>query len=95
MQAVPAGTTSGGPSGNINYFLTNSTTQDQTDTSLIDPNLEATMSMATEQVNGLGVQPVVKVTVEVGKGQKEQEDSMAESESRLARTLRNFNEFEA
>jgi hypothetical protein len=95
VQAEPTGSANGGPSGNINYFLANSNTQNQTDTSLIDPNLESTVGNATEQADGMGGQQGVKAHAEDGEGHKEQEDSMAESESRLAITLRNFNELEA
>ncbi len=95
VQAEPGGTANGGTPANINYFLSNSTSHNQTDTSLIDPNLESTVSNTVEQAGETGDQQDIKPPVGILEGQKDQEDSMAESESRLAMTLRNFNELQA
>ncbi len=95
VQAEPAGAANGGAPSNINYFLSNPPTQNQTDTSLIDPNLESTLSNSTAQAIQIEGQQDVKPHVDADEEQKEPEDSIAETESRLAITLRNFNELEA
>jgi hypothetical protein len=94
VQPEAVGTTNGGP-GSINYFLSNSTAPDHTDTSLIDPNLESTMGDATERAEGLGGQQDDTAHDGSGEADKEQEEDIAISESRLAITLRNFNELQA
>ena len=95
VQAESAGTATGGAPSNINYFLNTSTTQNQTDTSLIDPNLEATIRNGTEQAGELDDQQDAKAHNGGEEGQKEPEDSIAETESRLAITLRNYNQLQA
>ena len=95
VQAEPIGTTNGGPTGSINYFLANSGTQNQTDTSLIDPNLESTLGESAAHANAMGIQPDVKAHVGDGNHQNNHDESMADSESRLAITLRNFNQLGA
>ncbi|KAJ9614198.1 hypothetical protein H2200_002334 [Cladophialophora chaetospira] len=95
VQTEPAVPANGEAPANISYFLSNSTAQNQTDTSLIDPNLESTVDDAAEQTASTGDQHEIKPRADDIAGQKEQEDSVAESESRLAITLRTFNELQA
>jgi hypothetical protein len=90
VQGGPPGAANGGTPGNISYFLGNSASQNQTDTSLIDPNLESTVNSAAERAHEEAAKQDAKPHVD-GEAQKDHEESLAE-ESRLAITLKNFNE---
>ncbi|ETI19566.1 hypothetical protein G647_09400 [Cladophialophora carrionii CBS 160.54] len=90
MQGGPPGAANGDTPGNIGYFLGNSASRNQTDTSLIDPNLESTVNSAAERTDEEPDRRDGKSHV-AGEAQKDHEENLAE-ESRLAITLKNFNE---
>lgn len=90
VQAESAGSSTGGPSSNVNYYLSDSNAQNQTDTSLIDPNLETSAANGTEHGGDGEAEQAGKPSAETGDEEKEQD-----AESRLAITLREFNELEA
>ena len=95
VQAEPAGATNGGPPGNNNYFLGNASSHTQTDTSLIDPNLEATVNNAVDQADEMDATSEAEAQVEDNDDLKEQEDALVDTDSRVAMALRNFNELQA
>ncbi|EXJ70968.1 uncharacterized protein A1O5_05961 [Cladophialophora psammophila CBS 110553] len=94
VQTEPGGPTSGGLSRNIHYYLSSSSPQNQTDTSLIDPNLESTVTTTAPEGEQLDMARDEKPQG-ADKDQKEQEDSLTDSDTRVAMALRTFNELQA
>lgn len=84
----------GGPGTHINFLL--NPAQGQTSSLLIDPNLEATVAQAAEQAVDMKspVNNDDEQTAESKENHKsqEQEESMGDSDSRVAMALRTFNE---
>ncbi|KAH0842263.1 hypothetical protein AYO21_00118 [Fonsecaea monophora] len=93
VQAEPASSTSGGLSRNIHYYLSNSSPQAQTDASLIDPNLESTVTATSHEGEQMDEARDLKAESEDEK-RKEQEDSLTDADTRVAMALRTFNELQ-
>ncbi|KIX97620.1 uncharacterized protein Z520_06398 [Fonsecaea multimorphosa CBS 102226] len=93
VQTEPSGSTSGGLSRNIHYYLSNSSPQNHTDASLIDPNLESTATANSQEGEQTDMARDGKAKSE-DKDQKDQEE-MTEADTRVAMALRTFNELQA
>ncbi|OAP55997.1 hypothetical protein AYL99_10149 [Fonsecaea erecta] len=98
VQAEPAGATSGNNlSRSIHYYLSSSSPQNQTDASLIDPNLETTVN-----ANSHGEQRDLAQNVKLksedkdeDKDEKEKDEIFTDADTRVAMALRTFNELQA
>ncbi|KIX03983.1 uncharacterized protein Z518_07536 [Rhinocladiella mackenziei CBS 650.93] len=85
---VEAGTGIGGQTNNNINFLLNP--QGQTHSSLIDPNLEATVAHAAEQADMKAAEN--KTSDQHNQEQVVEDDGLVDSDSRVAMALRSFNE---
>ncbi|KIW26099.1 uncharacterized protein PV07_09226 [Cladophialophora immunda] len=92
VQAEPSSSTSGGLSRNIHYYLSNSSPQNQTDASLIDPNLESTVTANSQEG---GQQDAPRDTKEQSEDNAPKvEDPLTDADTRVAMALRTFNELQ-
>jgi hypothetical protein len=90
VQADASSTAAG---GTANYFLGNATTQNETEPSLIDPNLEATAN--TNNHNNNAEQDGETGGPQAGRKPQGTGEGAALSDSRVAIALRNFNELQS
>lgn len=89
--------TGSGPSAsgsNVNYPLLHPHSQSQTPSSLIDPNLEATVAQAAAQAVDMKAAGTATGEIEDSSAARKEDldDGMGDADSRVAQALRNFNE---